>query len=411
MPLSDAFDLPDAAALRYWQSKIPITDTELSFVQMQARSRAFAVVGVTRMEIIKTLHQSLEHTLKSGESLDSWRKKARQILKKYPDYRLNNIARTNLQSTYNAGRWAQYEAAGIEYLRYLAILDRRTRPSHAALDDKVYPRNHAFWDAYYPPQGYQCRCTTQAETGASIDLKGRKIESEMPKGLMPDPGFRGNNGKDWLHGLSPAQLDDILTPVPMGPLCKGGKGMFADPSCWIDLEQIDRRHIKRFSEGDLLPNGMDDIRYIKEFMAEFGAEVGKSALIKVPGVNYPLVINDRMFADRSTWTWKVKKNGRERYLKLLARTIKEPFEVWQGLTIMKGRNKAVVLPTLNLIRLWTDGSNKVGGFSAFRLIGGRRWTGVTIFRPKVKREKDLYKYLEKQRKDMFENGVLLYREP
>ena len=105
---------------------------------------------------------------------------------------------------------------------------------------------------------------------------------------------------------------------------------------------------------------------------------------------------------RSGTGWKVIKEGREQYVRLLARTILDPFEIWETSVNIGGRTR----PCLNLIRLFADENGKIGGYAVFHLIKGRKWKAATAYTPKLgKKGKDLLKYLEKKR-----NGRLLYRE-
>lgn len=97
-------------------------------------------------------------------------------------------------------------------------------------------------------------------------------------------------------------------------------------------------------------------------------------------------------------------------MRLLARTILSPYEIWHGQVQSSGAGGGV-RDTLRLIRLFTGQEGQVGGFVVFDLIGGRQWRGTTIFAPgankatQTARERYLLNYLEKER-----SGVLLYRE-
>ena len=74
-------------------------------------------------------------------------------------YRLDNIFRTNIQNSYNVGRYKKQVAVAKRrpYWQYDAVNDSNTRPSHLEHDGKVYHHKHPFWDTWYPPNGYRCR--------------------------------------------------------------------------------------------------------------------------------------------------------------------------------------------------------------------------------------------------------------
>jgi SPP1 gp7 family putative phage head morphogenesis protein len=87
-----------------------------------------------------------------------------------------------------ADRWATIERRAYLYpnLRYETAGDARVREAHRTLDQAIYPVSHAFWDEYYPPNGYRCRCkvvqTDDEPNMTSVDWR-------------PDPGLRHNPGK------------------------------------------------------------------------------------------------------------------------------------------------------------------------------------------------------------------------
>lgn len=103
-----------------------------------------------------------------------------------------------LRSEYNtavasgqmAARWREYERtaeeSGLAYLQYDAVQDDRTRPEHAVLDGATYPIDHPFWDTWYPPNGWNCRCDVLLVAGPL-----RELDAIPPA----TPGFRNNAGK------------------------------------------------------------------------------------------------------------------------------------------------------------------------------------------------------------------------
>lgn len=73
-----------------------------------------------------------------------------------------------LRSEYNfvhasaamAAKWEQFQEDGDRYnLQYRTAGDDRVRPEHAALEGVTLPMDDPFWEEYYPPNGWNCRCT------------------------------------------------------------------------------------------------------------------------------------------------------------------------------------------------------------------------------------------------------------
>ena len=59
-----------------------------------------------------------------------------------------------------AAKWEQFTQNEEEYyLQYRTANDGAVRPEHAALHDVTLPASDSFWDSYYPPNGWNCRCT------------------------------------------------------------------------------------------------------------------------------------------------------------------------------------------------------------------------------------------------------------
>ena len=59
-----------------------------------------------------------------------------------------------------AARWEGFEEDGDRYnLQYRTANDDKVRPQHAALHGVTLPISDPFWKTYYPPNGWNCRCT------------------------------------------------------------------------------------------------------------------------------------------------------------------------------------------------------------------------------------------------------------
>lgn len=59
-----------------------------------------------------------------------------------------------------AARWKKFEQDGDRYnLQYRTMYDKRVRRTHRMLHNVTLPIASPFWDKYFPPNGWNCRCT------------------------------------------------------------------------------------------------------------------------------------------------------------------------------------------------------------------------------------------------------------
>ena len=78
-----------------------------------------------------------------------------------------------------AAKWHKIEADGDRYLlQYRTAQDESVREEHALMDGITLPPSDPFWDKYYPPNGWGCRCT------AVQVRRGKYTESDPAKAMM-----------------------------------------------------------------------------------------------------------------------------------------------------------------------------------------------------------------------------------
>lgn len=75
-------------------------------------------------------------------------------------------------------------------LKYVTVGDERVRPTHRPLDGIVKPVNDPFWDAWFPPNGWRCRCIVQ-------QLESGRV-STIDTPVNDDDNFNTNVGKTGL---------------------------------------------------------------------------------------------------------------------------------------------------------------------------------------------------------------------
>ena len=222
------FDLPFEEAIDFFRSKgIEIAAESWKDVWAAANARAFTVARVTQMDVLTDVLQAVDAALSEGMSLGEFKASLRPMLERkgwfapsgepsvveMPDgslrkrltpWRVENIYRTNLQSSYSVGRYMQMEEVAVmrPFWQYKAILDSRTRPTHAAMANKVYDHRHPIWDRWYPPNGFACRCYVKTLSLTQMEARGLKAETA---GVQDDPdeGWAYNVGKEGLDAWQP----------------------------------------------------------------------------------------------------------------------------------------------------------------------------------------------------------------
>lgn len=165
-PFGMRFDVPPQEAIDYFKRKKVLPADEFYKLDAEARSGAFAISNVYKTDVTAALQSELVNALETGRPQRDVISRLKSILdgaghKTLSTAHLETVVRTTTQMAYGVGRRiAQEEAA--DYLpiwEYSAVGDDRTRPSHMALDGVQFPANHSFWNKYYPPWDFRCRCT------------------------------------------------------------------------------------------------------------------------------------------------------------------------------------------------------------------------------------------------------------
>jgi SPP1 gp7 family putative phage head morphogenesis protein len=205
--------LPFQEAVDYFKIRIPLTEEIFFNLQQDARMRAFTVSRMAGLDALKEIKDSLAKAIETGQSLADWKKGARGLLEQWAisGWHAETIYRTNLQTAYQVGRYEQMTDPDVVAMRpywiYVAVMDGRTRPEHAALNGKVFPADDPFWDHWYPPNGFNCRCTVHTLSEAEAVRGNTKIQKgsdwynkavQTREGtiyLKPDEGWDFNPGK------------------------------------------------------------------------------------------------------------------------------------------------------------------------------------------------------------------------
>ena len=157
-----------------------------------------------------------------------------------------------------AAKWEKFEEDGDRYLlQYRTQKDDKVRPEHAALDGVTLPMSDPFWESYYPPNGWNCRCNVVQVLRAKYKQtphdeamsRGDIALQQDKKGIFKfNPGKQGKTVPDYnpytitkCRNCTIAKDDNVKLDafVPNFQLCRGCI-MIRD--CYVNREKANAEH-------------------------------------------------------------------------------------------------------------------------------------------------------------------------
>ncbi|HAT1683956.1 TPA: phage head morphogenesis protein [Klebsiella oxytoca] len=195
--LGYAATLEPKEAVAYFRAKGSHLNWNWYETLADGHARSFTVAKVTKLDVLTTIQAEVEKAVSQGisqqefirdltprlQKLGWWGKQIvvdsagnAQTVQLGSPRRLALIYNVNTRVAYNVGRYAQMMNATDThpFWQYVAVMDSRTRPSHAALNGLVFRYDHPFWKTHYPPNGWNCRCRVRALSQARMDALGLK---------------------------------------------------------------------------------------------------------------------------------------------------------------------------------------------------------------------------------------------
>lgn len=172
--------------------------------------------------------------------------------------RLQLIYTMNLRFARASGRWARYQRTKhvLPYLRGITAGDERVRhppkskSDHTAWQDIIRPVDDPFWQSYFPPLGFNCRCgTVQMSRSAVARFKGGMTsDGELADRIarLGPPLFMSPAAP------LPAQLERAVEasnespmpgnpPIDIGPLLNSGASLWTSiltDMAWKEVDDL-----------------------------------------------------------------------------------------------------------------------------------------------------------------------------
>ncbi|MBQ3690305.1 MAG: minor capsid protein [Bacteroidales bacterium] len=135
--------------------------------------------------ILSDMTAALKDSNGKLRSFDDFQAEVDKMNVKYNGNWLRTEYNQAVAASQNAARWTDFEkhSKTMPFLQYQAVMDQNTRAEHAALNGVIKRIDSDFWDKYYPPNGWGCRCEVIQLPGKNyketpdLDIKFTKVDS------------------------------------------------------------------------------------------------------------------------------------------------------------------------------------------------------------------------------------------
>lgn len=267
--LSFALGLKPEKAIEWLKAKGVTADSYRNLTASEI-AKVYTIARMTDLDMLNDIKQSMIKAAEGGQAFADWRKGILQHLQNkgwlHPNghngqdiidpktgevfgapRRLDTIYRTNMQSAYSAGQYQGYmdNIDHRPYWMYDAVADHRTRPAHSAMDGLVYRYDDPFWTTFYPPNGYNCRCTVVALAERDIERGGHVVGKSTPENFVETHKIYNKKG-DSYPTMAYKSPDGRLHTTDRGFDYNAGRINYRP-----DLDRYDRGLAHQFAKAEM----------------------------------------------------------------------------------------------------------------------------------------------------------------
>lgn len=235
-PLEAIFKRPFDEQVAFFRGKLGnlIPTERWTDVWKSAHDTGFMVAGAAKADLLADLAASVDQAISQGTGIDVFRKQFAEIVEKHGwsyrgefNWRTRTIYRTNMTTSYAAGRLVQLKEGGFPFWMYRhSDSVARPRPLHVSWDKLTLPADDPWWQTHYPPNGWGCQCYVVGVSRKTAERLGGKITDPPDDGTSPDGTPNGiDKGWDYQPGATAvdrvrqylsAKLDTLPQPLADG---------------------------------------------------------------------------------------------------------------------------------------------------------------------------------------------------
>ncbi len=278
------FNLPPEENIKALKAKKPKLSFNYDEVMHEAHLKAFTIAKVTKLDLLSDIQDSLLKAQSEGKSFEVWKKEIKPTLAKkgwlgkvevindktgesktinVNNTRLKKIYNTNMRSANAQGRAkAQYALEGEIYLRYIALQDGLTRPSHLKMQGITLHRDDPFWKTNYPPNGWNCRCVVRAYSKSECERQGFSISQTPPLPIA---------SKDWSYDKRGLEKDNSLNTILDSKLKKFAKDN--NKRAFVESLKVTQENYKQAEKNYKNIKALQDGKLTKMTLARLPQEI------------------------------------------------------------------------------------------------------------------------------------------
>ncbi|SDW33827.1 PBECR2 nuclease fold domain-containing protein [Paracoccus sanguinis] len=373
--------------------------------------RDFVVAGIAELAPLEEVYSAVKSAAETWDRR-TFNLEMAEIIRKYglsdrePQkwgaWRMRTIFETNLRTSYAAGRLKQMRDPAVlkmrpywQYRHAENRLPKRPREQHVQWDGLVLMHDDPWWTAHYPPNDWLCSCGVRNLSQRNLEALGKSGPDAAPPSrtvLKPDPrggfaavpegigfGWDYMPGELWQRGLVPSAApppgviaydEDTGPPLPLDDLLAAGRDFKGKPAAPGAEEEAIAAFLKRFGIG---PGGV----------AWHQDQAGNV-----------IPISEDLFRQRDG-TGKEAKRARGPFTEMVAETIREPDEIWLGVSYKASPSDARDVSRKNKHGEWfldlryirvgrvtdlTGDVTQIAQTAIFQM-GNRTWEAATAFVP------------------------------
>lgn len=171
------------------KSELPAHDSKARLFE-NYRHNVFAFSAAKNMAMLQEFNDLLRDKAGNDRTYNQFRSAVMPIDREFNDHHLRTEYNAVTAKAQMGDKWHQLQK--YDMLEFRAVMDSKTRKSHAALDGTRLPTDHPFWKRNWPPLDWGCRCTVLPAQGEAAHNK--EVAEQFSQSGAVKPYFKGNSG-------------------------------------------------------------------------------------------------------------------------------------------------------------------------------------------------------------------------